>query len=273
MLLRALRRLAAGSEAARRAPQGQATPDAPAAPSPGSGPHFRAAPGRLADGRRVYAIGDVHGHAARLRTLHAMIAEDLARRPMADSLLVQLGDLIDRGPDVAGAIEASMTPGCPVGRAVTLLGNHEAALLAAITGEDPAAPGWWLAQGGEASLRSWGVSPRAAPADWARLIPAAHLAFLRAMPAWLQRDGYGFVHAGVRPGRRLGRQRREDLLWMREPFLGSSAQFGVVVVHGHTPVAEPCLRPNRIGIDTGVTAGGPLTCAVLEGDRVAFLTA
>ena len=79
------------------------------------------------------------------------------------------------------------------------------------------------------------------------------------------------IRPGLRPGRRRSRQRREDMLWMREPFLSSTRRFGVVVVHGHTPVPEPCVRPNRIGIDT--VAAGLLTCAVLEGDRVAFLSA
>jgi serine/threonine protein phosphatase 1 len=45
----------------------------------------------------------------------------------------------------------------------------------------------------------------------------------------------------------------------------------VVAVHGHTPDDAPQVRPHRIGIDTGAVLGGPLTCAVLEGDGVAFL--
>ena len=45
-----------------------------------------------------------------------------------------------------------------------------------------------------------------------------------------------------------------------------------VVVHGHTPEESvPVLRANRIGLDTGAVLGGPLTCAVLEADRVGFL--
>ncbi len=71
----------------------------------------------------------------------------------------------------------------------------------------------------------------------------------------------------------IARQTREDLLWMREPFLSHRGDLGVVVVHGHTPVREPQVRPNRIGIDTGAVLGGPLTCAVLEEARVAFLFA
>jgi len=81
------------------------------------------------------------------------------------------------------------------------------------------------------------------------------------------------VHAGVRPGIPLDQQTRHDLLWIREPFLSSRQDHGAVVVHGHTPRPEPAVRANRIGIDTGAVMGGMLTCAVLEADRLGFLTA
>jgi hypothetical protein len=54
------------------------------------------------------------------------------------------------------------------------------------------------------------------------------------------------------------------LLWIRGEFLNSRADFGKIVVHGHTPVAEPEILPNRINIDTGAFATGRLTCIVLE---------
>jgi hypothetical protein len=39
---------------------------------------------------------------------------------------------------------------------------------------------------------------------------------------------------------------------------------GKIVVHGHTPVREPDIRPNRINIDTGADATGRLTCLIIE---------
>ena len=71
----------------------------------------------------------------------------------------------------------------------------------------------------------------------------------------------------------LDAQAREDLLRMRQPFLYSEADFGAVVVHGHTPVRQPAVRHNRIAIDTGAVFGGKLTCLVLQGDTLGFLTA
>jgi serine/threonine protein phosphatase 1 len=47
----------------------------------------------------------------------------------------------------------------------------------------------------------------------------------------------------------------------------------MIVVHGHSPVATPAVRQNRLGIDTGACFGGALTCLVLEERRMGFLSA
>jgi serine/threonine protein phosphatase 1 len=235
---------------------------------------FLPSPGRLAPGRRVYAVADVHGCHGKLLALHQRIAEDLAARPAAESLLIHLGDYIDRGPDSAGVIRALMDgPAVPVDRVVNLMGNHEEMMLRAVASGDPQLAGPWLANGGAAALLSWGVSPDMPPRHWARLLPRDVLLFLENLPVWHSVDGYVFVHAGMRPGRAIELQAVRDLLWIREPFLSSEADLGTVVVHGHSPVAEPVLRHNRIGLDTGAFATGRLTCAVLEEDRVGFLVA
>jgi serine/threonine protein phosphatase 1 len=82
---------------------------------------------------------------------------------------------------------------------------------------------------------------------------------------------YFFVHAGVRPGIGLTKQSEDDLLRIREDFLLSEEHFGKVVVHGHTPVLEPDVRPDRINIDTGAYATERLTCLVLESDKIRFI--
>jgi len=96
---------------------------------------------------------------------------------------------------------------------------------------------------------------------------------MRELPLTHQEGGYLFVHAGIRPGVALAAQDRHDLLWIREPFLTSDNDFGVVVIHGHTPVPAPLMRLNRVDVDTGAYLGGELTCAVLEADRIGFLQA
>lgn len=236
---------------------------------------LRPAPATLPPGQRIYAIGDVHGCADRLHTLHQAIGADLAARPADQVLLLHIGDYIDRGPDSAGVIEMLRHgPPLPGTTMVNLMGNHEDMLLSTLAHpREPQRAMHWLGNGGGASLASWGLEPEAGPGAWERQIPAEHLDFLRNLALRHSAGGYLFVHAGVRPGVPLDRQSREDLLWIREPFLSHRGDFGAVVVHGHTPIRQPAVRPNRVGIDTAAAMGGRLTCAVFEADRLRFMDA
>jgi serine/threonine protein phosphatase 1 len=230
-------------------------------------------PAALPPGQRVYAIGDVHGCLDRLASLHEQIAEDLAARPVSESTLVHLGDYVDRGLDSAQVVDwlAGAAP-VPVDRIVNLMGNHEDMMLRALSGTDKEASANWLANGGADSLLSWDINRRVPATEWAKLIPEEHQEFLRKLEVCVRIGGYLFVHAGIRPGVPLDQQSKQDMLWIREPFLSSKAPHDVVVVHGHTPRHEPMVRPNRIGVDTGAVLGGILTCVVLEEDKLGFMS-
>jgi serine/threonine protein phosphatase 1 len=232
------------------------------------------APGLLPPGIRVYAIGDVHGCLEQLVALHYAIAADLKARPVAESVLVHIGDYVDRGPDSAGVIWLLLgTIAPPVTKRVDLMGNHEVMMADAIEGANERSAGAWLSNGGEATLASYKVPPGAGPAQWSRLLPIQHRQWIRQRDIAHVEGNYLFVHAGIRPGRALEHQTIEDMLWIREPFLSSREQRRVVVVHGHTPREVPDVFDNRIGIDTGAAMGGLLTCVVLEGDQMSWLTA
>ena len=232
-----------------------------------------AAPARLPAGMRLYAIGDIHGCGRELAALHEAIASDLARRPVRAATVVHLGDYFDHGPDSA-AVLARLSGLSDLGGAhvVLLLGDHEQMLIDALAGDRAAATDW-LHSGGEATLASFGIAPGAPRETWATALPAALPAFLRALAPSHRTGGYLFVHAGVRPGVPLDRQATEDLVGIRQPFLSTEQDFGAVVVHGHTPVTLPAIRPNRIALDTGAGLSGRLTCAVLETDTVGFFWA
>lgn len=232
-----------------------------------------APPSRLPAGVRVYAIGDVHGCDDRLAAMHDAIVDDLARHPVAHPLLIHLGDYIDRGPDSAGVLERIVRP-LPRARGLvvaSLMGNHEDMLLTALASDGREAAGHWLHNGGGETLVRWGLSWRDPPSAWEAGIPPRQLGTMRALPVLLRVGGYVFVHAGLRPGVPLHAQTREDMMWIREPFLSHDGELPCVVVHGHTPAHEPAVRAHRIGIDTGAVMGGDLTCAVLEADDIAFL--
>jgi serine/threonine protein phosphatase 1 len=233
---------------------------------------FAAAPATLPPGQRVYAVGDVHGCMDRLAALHELIADDIAARPAEQTILVHLGDYVDRGTDSAQVVDWLINgPPVPADEVVNLMGNHEHMMLAAIADADKDAPTLWLTNGGADSLLSWGISRLVPPLEWARRIPRQHLIFLRDLALCHRVGPYMFVHAGIQPGVPLERQTRHDMLWIREPFLSSRADHGAVIVHGHTPKREPIIQPNRIAIDTGAVLGGALTCVVLEEDKLGFL--
>jgi serine/threonine protein phosphatase 1 len=71
------------------------------------------------------------------------------------------------------------------------------------------------------------------------------------------------VHAGLREKVPLEDQRSEDLLWIRHKFIRSGHAFGKRVVFGHTPLSQPLVQKNKIGIDTGAVYGNKLTCVKL----------
>ena len=102
-------------------------------------------------------------------------------------------------------------------------------------------------------------------------LPPAHRSFLSALPVFHACGDFLFVHAGVKPGVPLDRQREADLLWIWEEFLTWDAPFGKVIVHGHTPVLEPEFHGNRINIDTGAYASGKLTCLCIEADSLCIV--
>ncbi|HEY3848601.1 MAG TPA: metallophosphoesterase [Acetobacteraceae bacterium] len=231
------------------------------------------APAAVPPGRRIYAIGDIHGCDAQLARLHEIIAEDLARRPVDTAVLLHIGDYVDRGADTAGVL-ARLAAGSPVDSipTVNLLGNHDDTMLNALSGDRAAATDWLFA-GGRPALQSYGIDPDSPRESWPARMPPEHLEFLRRLSLCHQEGGYFFVHAGVRPGIALDQQTREDMLRIRQPFLYTERDLGAVVVHGHTPVKVPVVQHNRVAIDTGAVFGGVLTCVVLEGETIGFLTA
>lgn len=235
---------------------------------------FVPAPATLPEGQRVYAIGDVHGCLEQLRALHATIAQDIADRPVDRCLLIHLGDYVDRGPDCAEVVEwLTAGPAVPGATVVNLMGNHEDMMIQALSSGRAEDGVHWMRNGGAESLLSWRVGRNVPQIVWATMIPFPHQRFLRGLALSHRIGPYFFVHAGIRPGVPPDSQKKDDLLWIREPFLSFKKDLGAVVVHGHTPTKVPVVRTNRIGIDTGAVMGGLLTCAILEGDRVGFLQA
>lgn len=231
-----------------------------------------------ARGWRAYAVGDVHGRLDLLDQLLDKIHEDLRRRPSKKTLLIFVGDLIDRGPNSAQVVERLRTYSHPNIRTVFILGNHEEVLLRILGGDAELITKWrWF--GGTECLASYGVdtaklagmSVEDALTVIRRAIPKEHVEFLESFDDSCRFGDYLFVHAGIRPGVEIDQQRQSDLRWIREAFLFDETDHGFIVVHGHTIRPEVEVRGNRIGIDTGAYQSGVLTAFAIEGTESWFL--
>jgi serine/threonine protein phosphatase 1 len=206
----------------------------------------------------TYAVGDIHGRHDLLAALLDGIREHAGGE---DFKLVFLGDYIDRGPDsaaVVGAVRALQAD--RPDRVTCLMGNHEHMLLTVMA--EPEALPWWIGNGGGTTLASFGADDPAG-------LPRELLDWLSRLPTFHEDGRRYFVHAGLRPGVPLPDQTDQDRLWIREPFLSADWDFGVHVVHGHTPLASttPDVRRHRTNLDTAAVFGGALTAGVFTPER------
>lgn len=230
-------------------------------------------------GLRVYAVGDIHGRLDLLDALLLEIDADDALRPPAQTHLIFLGDLIDRGPQSAGVVDRVMQLSRSHPRVGLLMGNHEEVFLRALEGDARATK--LLARiGGRATMMSYGIAQRDYELlDYADLtallkarVPEDHVDFLRSFEDHIAIGDYTFVHAGIRPGVPLEAQRASDLRWIRDEFLEHRGSHGTMIVHGHSITEDVDRQVNRIGIDTGAFATGRLTAIGLEGEESWFLS-
>ena len=215
----------------------------------------------------IYAVGDIHGCFDKLKWLIGACRDHAGG---AEYRFVFLGDYIDRGPDSASVLRFMLSLQLELGeRLIALKGNHEAWALESLTRKTPASG--WLRNGGTATLESYGVSSVGE-------LPHAHLDWLELLRLSYDDGRRFFVHAGVDPDKPLDAQDEFDLLWIREPFLTDTRDYGRLIVHGHTPLETgmPDLRGNRLNLDTAAVFGGPLTAAVFDDvqtEPVAFVRA
>ncbi len=226
----------------------------------------------IPDGRRVYAIGDIHGRNDLLNILIEKIMADDGKRGEARSEIIFLGDLVDRGPDSADVIETAMKLKHDLKDVRFLMGNHEEVYLSATTGEEKAVR-FFNRIGGRETILSYEITMKEyvdldMPALAKRLpdlFPAEHIAFIKDFEDQIIIGDYAFVHAGIRPGVPLSEQKPKDLRWIREEFLSARRAHEKVIIYGHTINDDVVEKDNRIGIDTGAYYSDKLTAIALEG--------
>jgi len=201
---------------------------------------------------RTIAIGDVHGCADEFEELLD------ALNILEGDRVIQLGDLINRGPDSHRVLELAR-----IYKIEAVIGNHELRLLTAKRENNPSL----LKDYDRETVR------QLTQQDWE---------YLEALPNLIYDtiNDTVFVHAGFIPGQPWQQQplniitqiqvidkkgraaRRSDCsdglpwanTWIGKPF----------VVYGHTPRPKVLQRAGSIGIDTGCVFGGHLSAYTLE---------
>ncbi|HEY0970252.1 MAG TPA: AAA family ATPase [Gemmatimonadales bacterium] len=210
-------------------------------------------------------VGDVHGCREELEALLARLGyapdADGAWRHAQGRRLVFVGDLADRGPDVAGVFRIVM-PTVEAGAALCVPGNHDDKLMRKLRGRNVV-----VAHGLQESLDSLAAAPR----SFSRRVAD----FLGALPSHLVLDDDRLVvaHAGMRADLQGRDSRRVRDFALYGDTTGEVDELGLpvrrdwaseyhgrrTVVYGHTPVSYPIWVNRTIDIDTGCVFGGRLT--------------
>jgi serine/threonine protein phosphatase 1 len=258
-------------------------------------------------GEAIFAIGDVHGLSAHLQALRDALAGEAALLH-TKTRLVQVGDVIDGGPDSAGAVAlvSERRWGDGFDASHVLIGNHEILMRLSLDAANAAGLSivWraWTGSGGDAALKSFGVTEDGEGEDLQPLLAARagqQLGdFFARLETHLLIGNLVIVHAGIDPAepesgmRRLLAKPWDELpraapggdrhwAWIREPLLAwdGPAQSGRIVVHGHTPENKVkkrmgarypgahVLNQLRLGLDAGSWRTGRLAAAQLETGR------
>jgi serine/threonine protein phosphatase 1 len=227
-------------------------------------------------GKRIYAIGDIHGRLDLFASLVQAIEKDDKQRGASDTTVILLGDLVDRGSNSARVVGAARA--WAKARKVRFIsGNHEEMFL--LSFYKVGALKSLLQFGGDQTLVSYGISTQIQESVSIEelqqilhsAVPKEDREFLSKFETLITIGDYLFVHAGIRPRTPLAEQAGYDCRWIREPFLSHPGDFGYTVVHGHTVTDDVEIRSNRIGIDTGAFKSGKLTALCLEGTDKWFI--
>lgn len=205
----------------------------------------------------IYAIGDVHGKASMLATAIVYLSDKLLH---SEDTVVFLGDYIDRGEDTKGVFDVIRTFQASHEKVVLLRGNHESLFLNAFN--DPDSEVIWLYNGGLEMLQSYEVEWTQ---NWREQVRPEDIDIIYSTEMEYESEHYRFVHAGyVPPGMTAGlRPDLDPRLWIREEFIYSDADFGKVIIFGHTVQTNwlPLVMQNKVGLDTGAAFGGRLSVA------------
>lgn len=206
----------------------------------------------------TYAIPDLHGRFDLLQSAIEKITQHSGKRC---STVVTLGDYVDRGPHSQQVIARLMDWRSETLTLVTLKGNHEAMMWE--TCNNLAEMSWWIKNGGDRTLASYGQFSSATPDP--RVIPAAHLQWIANLALVHVDQHRVFVHAAVDPNLPLAEQSEQTLLWKRYPKGFAFGHGSRHVVHGHhADPSAPIITRGKTNLDGLAWKTGRLVIGVFE---------
>lgn len=219
-----------------------------------------------------FVVGDIHGCVEPLENLLAHWNKD-------EQQLIQLGDMVDRGPNSLGVLKKMMKIKKEHG-AIILKGNHEAMFLDFLEHPENEGP-YYFDVGGFETVQSFlGETPIQEKkfdylADYILTHHADVVEFIRELPLYYEQEQWVFVHAGVNFNYSDWKSSTEDdYLWIRGGFVNGKNYHPKTFVFGHTPTrrlhtdqrddiwVSPC--GTKIGIDGACVFGGQLNALAIK---------
>ena len=221
---------------------------------------------------RTFIMGDIHGMYDKLMACLQAVSFDYT-----NDTLIQLGDVVDRGPDSYLVVEELLK----IKNLIAIRGNHDDCWVNGLfmykeDYQNQADVFLLYNQGARETLQSYtrrGINPM------------NHIDFFNIqVPYYIDKNNNCFVHGGFNRHTIIENQIHNDLLWDRDlwhaarsydqmrnteqhPFKNKN-KFQEIFI-GHTPTThfdskEPLKAANIWNIDTGCGKGGLLTIMNLE---------
>ncbi|UOQ71721.1 metallophosphoesterase [Hymenobacter cellulosilyticus] len=190
----------------------------------------------------LFVIGDVHG------CYHTFL-ELLQHWQPEQELLIQVGDLMDRGKFAPDTVELAMRLSARhPERTIFLKGNHEVGMTRHYGPQGPYPN--WLLWGGRLTVGQYRQHPE---------LLATHLPWLQQRPLFWESEFVFVSHAGLADTPNpLDEDNPDGILWRRGPL----RNIGKLQVIGHTPTngaADFDPIHHVLNIDTGAVYGQALT--------------
>lgn len=228
---------------------------------------------------RYYAIGDIHGRFDLVEKARESIKLHGAN---SEYKVIFLGDYIDRGPESKQVIEHLIEAQKVDPDVICLQGNHEAMVVETVLRS--LKPDWWLGNGGNTTLLSYGHPFDFGKSTMLSFIPQEHIKWMASLPKFYEAEKQVFVHAGIPQwGMNLPPKSKhankmidaeEQMQWMLYHPTDSGGWKGKHVVHGHHQHRDgphtwkDAKKGGRTNLDTFAWKTGRLVVGVFDDSQL-----